>query len=175
MAVSKKASLLVILLVGIVGVVVKFLLDPFGGKEPQVAVKKDEVVVENVPTQSAKPVETTPAESATPAPVTAPTAAPAQATAKKLSLNTSYGSPAGPEEVGFVVTVDANGVIASAETIVKAADDKSINYQKSFQAGLPGAVVGKKLSDLTSIDKVGKASLTTNSFNASLAKLKSQM
>jgi hypothetical protein len=182
MPISKKASLLAILLIGIVAVVMKFLLDPFGSKESSVAVKQDEVVVEPIPTVPTKPVEPAPV-APTPAPVvpTAPAPAPAQpiatapATAKKLSVSTSYGSPAGEEKVGFTLNVDANGIITGTETAVKATDDKSIKYQNAFKGGLSGAVVGKKLSDLTSIDKVGKASLTTNAFNKALSQLKSQM
>jgi hypothetical protein len=162
-----------------VGVIVKFLIDPFKAKE-EVIVKQDEIVIEEVPVVEATPTPATPTPA--PAPVEAKTeivvpakpAAPV-ATAKKIALNTSYGSPAGPEEVGFALNVDASGIITSAETIVKATDDKSIKYQNSFKKEFATKVVGKKLSDLSSVDKVGKASLTTNAFNASLGKLKAQL
>ncbi len=171
MTVSKKALLLLVLLIGAVGVITKFLLDPFGSKNiAPVAVKKDEVVVENIPTQSGEKTGATTPQT------TAPSAGtPTAQTAKKLAINTTYGSPAGPEAVGFTLTVDANGVVIAADTTVKAGDSESIKYQERFQKELPGVIVGKKLSDLTSIDRVGRASLTTAAFNTSLSQLKAQL
>ncbi len=51
----------------------------------------------------------------------------------------------------------------------------STKWQQNFAENLPAAVKGKKLSELSSIDKVAGASLTTAAFNQSLAQLKAQM
>ena len=158
MPISKKSAFLLVLLVGVVGVIIKFILDPFG-KDGRMGVPKTE-------TPSKK-------ESAIPSPQ-APAAFPTSQV-KQVTANTSYGSPAGPEEVGFTLGLDANEVIVSADTTVKAADQASTSFQESFKANLSSVVVGKKLSDLSSIDKVGKASLTTNAFNQALAQMKSQL
>ncbi len=177
MAISKKASLFLILLVGAVGLIMKFLLNPFSSKEATESANNTEIVVEDVPTEVPTPTPV-PAESL-PAPAPAPieplVETPVKAATKKISLNTSYKSPAGMEDVGFVLNVDASGVVKSAEAIVHATHRESVKYQNSFRDNFSTAVVGKKLSDLSSIDRVGKASLTTNAFNASLSKLKAQI
>jgi hypothetical protein len=47
--------------------------------------------------------------------------------------------------------------------------------QESFGSGAGAVLVGKKLSDLGAIDRVGGSSLTTNAFNTSIDKLKAQL
>lgn len=91
---------------------------------------------------------------------------------KTASVKTSYKNPGGADEVGFSVSVDESGVITQATVEVLAKNPTSIQRQKAFAAELPQAIQGKKLSDLTTIDKVGGSSLTTEAFNASLAQLK---
>ena len=179
MAISKKASLFLILLVGAVGLIMKFLLNPFSSKEATESTNNTEVVVEDVPsevpTPAPVPAESLPAPAPTSAPIEPSVETPVKATAKKISLNTSYKSPAGMEDVGFVLNVDASGVVKSAEAVVHATQRESVKYQNSFRDNFSTAVVGKKLSDLSRIDRVGKASLTTNASNASLSKLKAQI
>ena len=167
MAFSKKSAFLLVLLVGVVGVIMKFILDPFGGEEKQESPK-----TATAPKKEAQPVRQEQAQG-TPAPAPSTTSVAGQT--KQVTVTTSYGSPAGPEEVGFTLGVDTNGVIVSADTVVKAGDPASTNFQENFKANLPGAVVGKKLTDLTRIDKVGQASLTTGAFNQVLAQMKSQL
>jgi hypothetical protein len=175
MAVSKKAVFFVVLLVGAVSVAMKFLLDPFGSKQVQSPQSK-ELVVEEKATPTPKETEKVPPQTPTTAESTKEAAlVPSAVQAKNLSVETSYTSPAGPEKVGFTLEVDTNGMVTKAETVVGASDDKSVSFQKNFQTNLSGAVVGKKLSDLTRIDKVGKASLTTGAFNAALSQLKAQL
>ena len=175
MAISKKASFLLILLVGVVGIIMKFLLNPFSSKEAAKPVDNTEIVIEDVPGEVPTPIPTPTEPAPTPvAKVTSPEI-PAKATTKKISLNTSYKSPAGMEDVGFVLNMDASGVVSSAEAIIHATNRESVKYQTSFRDNFNAAIVGKKLSDLSSVDRVGKASLTTGAFNASLSKLKAQI
>jgi hypothetical protein len=109
---------------------------------------------------------------AAPAPVvpTQPVAAAKQASAMK-----SYPNPAGMDDVRFTLSVDGMGVITDAKTDILAVHDISKKRQEAFAAGLPAAVNGKKLTELTAIDKVGGSSLTTQAFNEALGDLKSQL
>lgn len=94
---------------------------------------------------------------------------------KQLSTKTSYTNPSGSDEVGFKVTVDASGVVTDAAVDVLAVNGISKTRQTAFAEGLPQALKGKKLSELSSIDKVGGSSLTTGAFNAALPQLKAQL
>lgn len=91
---------------------------------------------------------------------------------KKTSVRTSYKNPGGEDEVGFSLTVDGAGIITAAQVEVLAKNPTSIKRQEAFAAEFPKAIEGKKLSELGNIDRVGGSSLTTASFNASLAQLK---
>ena len=94
---------------------------------------------------------------------------------KKLADQETYQSPAGPEKVAFTLTVDQQGVITDAQTENMAVAPTSKMRQDSFAKELPKAIVGKKLANLTKIDRVGGSSLTTGAFNAALVKLKAQL
>lgn len=94
---------------------------------------------------------------------------------KSVTTKTSYKNPSGQDEVGFTLSVDAMGTIVDAKTDILATNDISKKRQAAFAEGFPAAVKGKKLSELSSIDKVGGSSLTTKSFNDALATLKSQL
>jgi len=98
-----------------------------------------------------------------------------KATEKKLSTKVSYKNPAGEDEVGFNVTVNSEGVVVDATADVLAIHAISQTRQLAFSQGLGAALKGKKLSELTSIDRVGGSSLTTDAFNASLPQLKAQL
>jgi hypothetical protein len=115
-------------------------------------------------------METTKLGDTTGAPATAlPTA-----TVKKLSTQVTYKEPAGESKVGFLLTV-SDGVITDAQAEVLATNPDSQRIQGDFQQAFPAAVKGKQLADLTAIDRVGGASLTTKAFNEALATLKAQM
>lgn len=103
------------------------------------------------------------------------TAAPVVPAAKDVAIKTSYASPAGTDEVGFTLSVDAMGTIIGAKTDVLTAHPISKKRQEAFADGLLPVVKGKKLSELSSIDKVGGSSLTTKAFNDSLDELKAQL
>lgn len=98
-----------------------------------------------------------------------------ESTEQTVSVTANYTSPAGEEEVIFNISVDENGIITKAETEGLATNPTSIIRQKSFAENLPTAIVGKNISELSNIDRVGGSSLTTNAFNASLEQLRAQL
>lgn len=92
-----------------------------------------------------------------------------------LVAETTYETPGGTEAVKFTVVVDEEGTITSAETEVQAKNPTSIMRQESFAGEFSTALVGKKLAELTEVDRIGGSSLTTAAFNKSLEDLKAQM
>lgn len=95
--------------------------------------------------------------------------------AKTVATEATYQSPAGEEKVGFTIAVDAEGMITNAETQVMAQAPISVTRQESFAAEFPTVLVGKKLSELTQVDRIGGSSLTTGAFNEALVELKAQL
>lgn len=116
--------------------------------------------------------EPTPLPSNSPVQTSAPLNEEGSPSVKKSSVRTSYKNPGGTDEVAFSLVVDETGTIITASTEVLAKNPTSIQRQEAFAEGLPQAIQGKKISDLTAIDKVGGSSLTTAAFNTSLAELK---
>lgn len=96
------------------------------------------------------------------------------ATSKTISYETSYLSPAAEEAVGFVIVVNSEGIITDAQTTVLAQAPTSVMRQESFAKEFPKVLKGKKLSELTNIDRVGGSSLTTAAFNKSIKEIQSQ-
>lgn len=94
---------------------------------------------------------------------------------KNVSTKAMYKNPAGEDEVGFALTVNADGVIVSATAEVLATHDISKKRQEAFAAEFPTALRGKKLSELLAIDRVGGSSLTTGAFNQALPELQAQL
>ena len=92
-----------------------------------------------------------------------------------VMVEARYKTPVGSDPVSFSLSVGKDGVVTKAETGILGKNSTSIQKQQSFATALPTVVVGKKLSDLSDIDRIGGASLTTNAFNVSLEKLKSQL
>jgi len=97
------------------------------------------------------------------------------ASQKTISVTTHYDNPGGGDDVRFNLTVDDAGTIVEAGSDVLAVNPTSILRQRAFAAEFPKVVVGKKLADLTAIDRVGGSSLTTKAFNEALDQLKSQL
>ena len=117
-----------------------------------------------------------PTETAIPAePTSSQPAASDTEGAKTIRQETKYQSPAGEEPVAFKIVVDASGVITSAETEVLTQVPISKMRQESFGKELPAAIVGKKLSEIEKLDRVGGSSLTTGAFNQALTDLKAQL
>lgn len=119
-----------------------------------------------------------------PAPVTdvapQPTPAPADGSAGVVSAKTvttiaTYHVPSGDEKVGFTLTLDQSGVVTDATTEILGVAPITKSRQEAFAKALPETIKGKKLSELTHIDRVGGSSLTTAAFNQSLAALKAQI
>ncbi len=94
---------------------------------------------------------------------------------RRVSAAGNYQSPAQAEQVDFELVVDADGVITEATSSVKSDNPISQTRQTAFAEAFPDAVVGKKLSELENVDRIGGSSLTTGAFNAALAELKSQL
>jgi len=94
---------------------------------------------------------------------------------KRVTADAEYDSPGGLDLVGFTLDVDATGTIQAIQVEKKIANPESTKYQQSFANAIPAVVVGKKLAELTDLDVVGRASLTTDAFNQALPALKQQL
>lgn len=92
---------------------------------------------------------------------------------RELSTVVTYKAPNGDDTVKFSLFVDRNGVITDVKSL-NMADPADANLLK-FNAGLLTVIKGKKLSDISAVDKIGTSSLTTDAFNSALAKLKTQL
>lgn len=93
---------------------------------------------------------------------------------RKISVRTSYETPAGSNDIGFSVVVDAGDIIRDASVEVLATHEISRMRQQSFAKELPEILKGKKLHELQALDLVGESSLTTKAFNESLDALRSK-
>lgn len=83
-----------------------------------------------------------------------------------------YQSPAGPEEVGVTITLEAD-VVTAVEVEPMPDNPTTTMYQERFAGGISDAIVGKKLDDLD-VDKVAGSSLTSGGFNEATDKIKSE-
>lgn len=94
---------------------------------------------------------------------------------REVSAIATYEVPGGTDKVRFTLGLDSGGnIVAVRSTDVLKGDAVSDNLRK-FSEGLLLVIRGKKLSDLKSIDRVGKSSLTTTAFNAVLPDLQKQL
>lgn len=94
---------------------------------------------------------------------------------RMATIKTNYKNPGGSDYVAFTLRVDEKGTITEAKTEILAVNPTSKMRQEAFAAALPQVLVGKDLSTLSKIDRVGGSSLTTGAFNASLDALKAQL
>ncbi len=109
-------------------------------------------------------------------PTSAPNLTEGSSTSEKTAnIVAKYDSPAGEEQVGFSLVVNKEGIITSAKTDVLGKAPASKMRQEAFSKEMSSALVGKKLADLSNIDRLGGSSLTTGAFNKSLSALKSQV
>lgn len=81
----------------------------------------------------------------------------------------TYQTPAGDDSVRFVMTTDGNGTITSLETTFEEGNDMSKDFVKQFQDASKQKIIGKKISELGSVDAIGGASLTTDAFKKFIA------
>lgn len=83
----------------------------------------------------------------------------------------SYTSPNGPETIGVTLTIQDDTV--TAVSIRKdATNEKSINFQTLFAAGISAEVVGKNLDEIGPFTSVNGSSLTPQGFALALAAIK---
>ena len=85
-----------------------------------------------------------------------------------------YDVPEGTESNSFSLVIK-DGIISSIEVGITTANKASLKYQQDFAKNIASIVVGQKISELKSIDRVSGASVTTTAFNDALLKLRQQL
>lgn len=94
---------------------------------------------------------------------------------KKVSAVTKYmAAPGKEDELRFTLTLDKDGVITDVITL-DAKTNEVPEKKKAFNEGLSVVIKGKKLSELSAVDKIGTSTLTTNAFNSVINQLKAQI
>jgi hypothetical protein len=97
-----------------------------------------------------------------------------QVNGEKYQKQLKYQTPGGPEDVKFEVSVN-NGAISAVEVTTMGKSPITKEMQANFKANISKAIVGKKVAELGTIDRVGGASLTTRAFNIAFQGLKQQV
>ena len=82
----------------------------------------------------------------------------------------SYQSPAGSSSVKVTITL-ASDVVTDVKVTGDATDPTAKQHQSEFIGGISSVVVGKKIDNLK-VSRVSGSSLTSQGFNAALAKIK---
>lgn len=96
-------------------------------------------------------------------------------TPKDVSADVTYETAPGKwDHLRFVVTVDGFGRIQNIQTL-DFETGQIPEKKKEFNEQVNVILKGKKLSELSAIDKVGSSSLTTKAFNDSLGKLQAEL
>lgn len=129
-------------------------------------------------------VAPTPAAKPTPTPVTTTET---QTTTEKTSTQSStssaviadgtyttkgsYRSPAQTEDVEFTFTMKA-GAVEGVELVKESSIPMSKKYQGLFMEGIKKEIIGKKLSEIGTFDRVNGSSLTPKGFNQAMTELK---
>jgi len=85
-----------------------------------------------------------------------------------------YDVPEGTESNSFSLVIK-DGIISSIEVGITTNSKASLKYQQDFAKNINSLVVGQKISELKSIDRVSGASITTTAFNDALLKLQQQL
>ncbi len=94
---------------------------------------------------------------------------------KEVSAVITYGEEGKySDTLRFVVVVDKMGAIQEIKTLEDATGEVP-EKKKEFNELVNVQLKGKKLSEMTPIDKVGKSTMTTNAFNDALPKLKAAL
>jgi uncharacterized protein YpmB len=94
---------------------------------------------------------------------------------REVSALVTYDTPGDyPDSLRFVVVVDAEGTIQDISTL-DAETGEIAEKKKEFNTEVNMILKGKKLSELSAIDKVGKSSLTTDALNEALPKLQAAL
>ncbi|MBP6929545.1 MAG: FMN-binding protein [Candidatus Moranbacteria bacterium] len=74
----------------------------------------------------------------------------------------------------FILTLNKDGVITGVTTL-DAETNEVPEKKKPFNEGLSVVIIGKKLSELTAVDKIGTSTYTTTAFNSVIDQLKAQL
>lgn len=91
---------------------------------------------------------------------------------KEVSAVITYGETGKyTDTLRFVVVVDKGGVIQEIKTLEDATGEIP-EKKKEFNQLVNVQLKGKKLADVSALDKVGKSTMTTNAFNGVLESLK---
>ncbi len=85
----------------------------------------------------------------------------------------NYSVPHGNNSIGVSITL-SNGVVSAVKTTHDYADRESGMYVDSFDSSINSVVTGKSLEILTSLSRVGGASLTTFGFEDAVASIANQ-
>ena len=88
------------------------------------------------------------------------------------SVDESYTSPGGQEEVAVSVTVKSDLITAVTVKTIKA-EGQGGQYQARFESAISGTVVGKSLSSL-SVSRVAGSSLTSEAFDSALDAIRTE-
>lgn len=88
----------------------------------------------------------------------------------KLSTKLEYESPAG-QEINTITIAVENDTITSFEMSIETKNDVSIAYQKKFVAEVEKTIIGKKVSEISQLDTIAGASLTTKAFTAAFMQI----
>jgi len=86
----------------------------------------------------------------------------------------TYQSPAQTENVEFAFTIK-DGKVVNVERVSTSTVKTSNMFQGLFTTGIQQEIVGKKLSEIGTFDRVNGSSLTSKGFNMALAKLKAKV
>lgn len=87
----------------------------------------------------------------------------------------SYITGSGKQnEVGLSLTLDGD-IIRDVQVEVLTDSEESIKYQKKFAKELPKFIVGKKLAEVATLDRVAGASGTTKNFKDAVEQLQKEI
>ncbi len=95
--------------------------------------------------------------------------------AREVSAVATYDAPNGTDKVRFTLGLDSGDAVVAVKSTDALKGDATNENLAKFSEGLLLVIRGKKLSELTSIDRVGKSSLTTAAFNTILPDLQKRL
>lgn len=88
------------------------------------------------------------------------------------TVNDTYPSPGGEEDIKVMLTLKDNKVTA-VEVTQEANQAESAEYQGQFQEGYKARVIGKAI-DTLELNRVSGSSLTTQAFDEALEQIRNQ-
>lgn len=124
-------------------------------------------------TDSAASTATAPTTSQTTSSTTASTSTSSGYKDGTYTAAASYSVPRSSNTIDVSLTVK-DGVVTAVKTSHNYSDRESGMYIDSFDSSIQSSVVGKSIGSLTSLSRVGGASLTTYGFEDALATIANQ-